>query len=92
MVKVAVGVRVRELRHGLGLTQKQLAERAGLPDDSYIARVETGANKLTSYAMRVAFARGFGLCAEDLDEYLRSEITVSQAIQRAKRQRTGTEG
>jgi transcriptional regulator with XRE-family HTH domain len=70
---------VVELRKRLGFTQKQLALRAQLPDDSYVARVETGANKLTSHNMRIAFARGFDLTVQQFDDFLTGAISVDEA-------------
>ena len=75
---------VRDLRKELGLTQRQFAELADLPEDTYVARVETGANKLTSHTMRVAFARGFGLSVEDLDAYLEGRLSLTQAVRRSR--------
>lgn len=61
-----LGDRVRSLRKELGLTQEQLAERAGL-HVTYISGIENGSRNPSLNAIE-ALARGFGL---DLSELLR---------------------
>ncbi len=46
MIKELFGRRVRERRHALGLTQQELADRAGL-HRSYIGQIELGKRNVT---------------------------------------------
>lgn len=64
-VSVTAG-RVRTLRLSLGLTQQQLADRAGLARLE-IVNIETGRNQMTSHRIRVGLARGLGLSLEQLE-------------------------
>lgn len=58
--------RVRAIRVSLGLTQQQLADRAGLARLE-IVNVETGRNQMTSHRIRIGLARGLGLSLEQLE-------------------------
>jgi transcriptional regulator with XRE-family HTH domain len=77
-----IGSRVRELRAALRLTQEQLAAAGGLPDRVRVAKVESGKNQASSYAMRNALAKGFGLCIDDFDAYLDGRLAVADAVAR----------
>lgn len=61
--------RAEALRKRLGLTQAQVAERAGLRRDE-VTKVESGANKATSARVRDGLARAFGLSVDELVSYL----------------------
>lgn len=61
--------RPEALRKRLGLTQAQVADRAGLRRDE-VTKVETGANKATSARVRDGLARAFGVSVDDLVRYL----------------------
>lgn len=79
--KSPVAVRVRALRTKLGWSQEELALRAAVHRVN-IVRVETGSNKLSSYAMRAALARGFGLTLEDVNAFLAGRLSIKQALSR----------
>jgi transcriptional regulator with XRE-family HTH domain len=70
---------VLQLRERLGLTQSELAKRAGL-DRVEIAKLEMGANKATTERMRAALAQGFGLSREVLANVLEGRISVDEAV------------
>jgi transcriptional regulator with XRE-family HTH domain len=54
----SLGRALRELRRGAGMTQKELAERAGA-DDTYISQVETGRRDIRwSTITRLLYALG----------------------------------
>jgi len=55
---------VRKLRHGLGISQEELAERAEL-HRTYIADVERGARNPTLLTIK-KLAKGLGVSAADL--------------------------
>lgn len=57
--------RIRELRKERGLTQAQLAERAGLPQ-SYISRLENGEHSPTAKTI-TKLAEGLGVSANEID-------------------------
>jgi transcriptional regulator with XRE-family HTH domain len=59
-----LGARIRELRRERGLTQEELAERAGL-HSRYISRVELGD---ANFGVSVLFdlAKGLGISASEL--------------------------
>ena len=57
--------RIRKLRKERGLTQEQLAERAGLPQ-SYISRLENGEHSPTAKTIE-KLARGLGVPAKEID-------------------------
>lgn len=59
-----VGAEVKRVRRGQGLSQRQLAERAGL-SPAYISEVESGAKEPTLGSLR-RLAAGLGLPAEAL--------------------------
>jgi transcriptional regulator with XRE-family HTH domain len=47
-----IGARVKQAREEAGLTQQELAERAGLKNGANISRIETGRTQLTPKRMR----------------------------------------
>src|SRR5262245_41652655 len=61
--------RIRALREALGLSQDQVAQRAGFGRVN-ANRAESGTNKISSVAMRDGLARAFGLSRADFDAYL----------------------
>lgn len=71
---------VRLLRHALGWSQELLAERAGLLRTE-VSKIETGHNKLSSFATRQAIAKGFGLTMEQLADLLDERLSV-KAVQK----------
>lgn len=75
---------VRALRADAGLTQKALADRAGV-DRIEIIGLEKGRNKGKSARMRDALARAFGLTHEDMTATLTGELAIAEAIRRAHR-------
>lgn len=60
----SVGALIRTLRESTGLTQAQLAERAGIQRE-HLSNIETGKNKLTGTAARDGLARALGMTVED---------------------------
>lgn len=74
------GTALRAARLELGLSQRQLAERAAL-DKNEIAQVERGANKASSPRMRKALALGLGISL-DLVEELLSRSMPAEAVAR----------
>lgn len=80
--------RVRDLREALQLSQAALAARTGALDQSYVARIEAGRNKATSFHVREALARGFGLELQTFVHYLDGTIDVHEAI--SQRRQPGT--
>jgi transcriptional regulator with XRE-family HTH domain len=79
-----LGARVRAMREALGLTQEQLAAR-GRIGRLTVLRVESGANKATSHAVRAGLAVAFGLTLDDSDALLDGQIGVRAALGRAAR-------
>lgn len=59
-----IGGRMRSLRKSLGLTQAQVAEKAGI-DSSFYGQVERGAN-IPSLKTLMAIARTLGVGAADI--------------------------
>ncbi len=68
--------RVRELRTSLQLSQEKLAELGGL-ERVEVSKVESGANKAQSFAMRQSLATAFGLSIEDLVELLEGSSSIA---------------
>lgn len=66
------GVRVRELRIELGLTQEQLAERAQI-HRTYLASVEAGRRNI-SIVNVVYLARGLGVAPSELFTTFTAEV------------------
>lgn len=68
--------RFRALRERLGLSQEEVAQRAGYSTDKpaqarvYVSKIETGKNKLSSADAREQAAQGFGLTVPQLFAYL----------------------
>jgi len=59
-----LGARIRELRNALGLSQEELAERAGL-HRTYLGAVERGERNV-SLDNILAISRALGVTASDL--------------------------
>lgn len=55
-----------QLRMSQGLTQKQLAQAAGLYDGIVISRLETGCTKHPRIATVMAIAKALGVSVEEL--------------------------
>lgn len=66
----ARGERIKSLRERLHLSQDDFAQRAGLPNRTYVSKFESGTNKATSYEALSALARGFGLSLQEITDYL----------------------
>lgn len=83
-----IASRVRLLRRRLDLTQEEVTARATqrVPtfQRSYVSKVETGKNKLTSADMREGFAFAFGLELADFNAYVAGRITIDDALARAR--------
>lgn len=79
-----IGDRVRILRERRRWTQADLADRTGSDSmrRTYVAKVEIGLNQLTSYELRAALAKGFGLSLEEFDAYLDGRLSVDEAARR----------
>lgn len=77
------GVRIRQLREKLGLSQAQLAKRAGLARE-HISAIERGKNKVTGAAAREGLARALGMTAEDFArDVLGQDFEVETALREA---------
>lgn len=70
--------RVKALREKLGLSQVKLAELAGFSSQSLVGKIETGANRASSYETRAGLARGFGLPFEMLVGYLEGDFPLDE--------------
>ena len=89
---MATDSRAAALRKRLGLTQAQVAERAGLRRDE-VTKVEGGANKATSARVRDGLARAYGLSVDELLGYLDGAVeleTLSPAVTPAAPQHQAT--
>lgn len=77
---------VRALREAIGITQEELGRRAGYAGSPrvYVAKLETGHNKLTTSYGRASLARGFGLQPQQLDEYLEGRASLSVTLERIR--------
>lgn len=86
---VTAAARVKALRDALGLSQEALADRAfaDRPEEQrrvYLSKIETGANKASSYGVRAALAQGFGLSVDDMVAYLTGQLDVAEAVRRVR--------
>lgn len=63
-VRLVFGARVREMRHGLGLTQADVAERAGV-SLKYLSQIERGTRNPT-LAVLIHLSRALGTKPETL--------------------------
>lgn len=81
-----VGDKVRALRDRRRWTQAELADRSGSDTlrRAYVAKVEIGLNLATSYELRAALAKGFGLSLEEFDAYLDGRLSVDEAVRRGE--------
>ena len=76
------GLRFRELRERLGLTQQQIGDRAGYGRDA-INKVEAGKSQVSSARMRDGLASALGLTRADFDAFIGGRITVDEAVARS---------
>lgn len=74
----ARGERIRVLRERHGLSQEQLAKRAGTTP-SKICAIERGRNKATSGDTQEELARGFGLTIEQVRAVLDGSLSIEDA-------------
>lgn len=81
---MSIAESVKLLRKALRLSQAEFARRTGTLDQSYVGKIEGGRNKATTVKVRGALAKGFGLTASDLDDYLEHRITLRDALQRIR--------
>jgi len=58
---------LKQLREGKGLTQVQLAEKAGITQE-YVAKLESGAKGNPSLAVLKALAKALGMSVSELLE------------------------
>lgn len=65
----------RALRVRAGLTQDQVAERAGLRRDE-VTKVENGTNRASSARVRGGLAQAFGLTPAELEGYLSGAVAL----------------
>ena len=72
MIKEQIGRRLREIRHSKGLTQKVMADMAGI-DYTYIGKIER-AEQLPSLGVLVKISKALSL---PLDRFFMDESTVS---------------
>jgi transcriptional regulator with XRE-family HTH domain len=66
---------IHRLRIALGLTQQDLADRAGLTR-VLIVKVERGRNKATSERVCAGFARAFATDSQEMEGILRGTVDV----------------
>lgn len=77
------GDRVKAIRAALGLTQEDVAARAGIRRDA-VVKVESGANQAGSAAIRAGLARAFGLTLDDVASVLEGRLDAEGAVRRAR--------
>jgi transcriptional regulator with XRE-family HTH domain len=77
------GDRVKAIRKALGLTQEEVAARAGIRRDA-VVKVESGANQAGSAAIRSGLARAFGLTLDDVASVLEGRLDAEGAVRRAR--------
>lgn len=70
---------VRALRTRLGLTQEQLAERAGIRRQE-ANKIEVGKNQCSSARIQRGLAKGFGLPLDHLLAYLDARLPLDAAV------------
>lgn len=75
---------VSGLRNALGWTQGELAERAGI-NRTTLAKIETGANKSSSAAVREALRQAFRLSSDAWDGYLAGTSSIQETASKARR-------
>lgn len=85
MLNVFIGQRVRELRKERGLTQAELADRAGLSDKRVISQMELGNHTPSAFSIE-KLARALGVEAGDLfpKDLARSQQEREQRVLVAK--------
>lgn len=77
------GDRVKAIRKALGLTQEDVAARAGIRRDA-VVKVESGTNQAGSAAVRSGLARAFGLTLDDVASVLEGRLDADAAVRRAR--------
>lgn len=70
--------RLRELRKALGLTQQELADRAGL-ERVEVVNLESGRNKATALRILRGLAKGFALSLQDMADFIDGSLTTEEA-------------
>lgn len=75
--------RLRALRKALGWTQEELAEKAALRRTD-VVRLESGANKGGSVAIRQALASAFDLTLEQTNAYLDGLTEINTTLERMR--------
>jgi transcriptional regulator with XRE-family HTH domain len=75
------GDRVRAVRKALGLTQDELAARAGIRRDT-VVKVESGANQASTAAIRGGLARAFGLTLDEIGHLVEGRMSAADAVRR----------
>jgi transcriptional regulator with XRE-family HTH domain len=79
-----IGARVKQAREEAGLTQQELAERAGLKNGANVSRVETGRTQLTPKRMRKiaeATRKPLEFFVRDLDARQDGAATEGQSLE-----------
>jgi|GEM_PF-1261035 len=66
-IKKGFGMQLRAIREKKGLTQVEIAEKAGISQE-YVTRLETGGKKNPSLAVAVRLAKALGVSIADLVE------------------------
>jgi transcriptional regulator with XRE-family HTH domain len=73
--------RVRSLRTALKLKQSDVAIRSGSLPQTTILKIEKGRNKATSYAVREALGRSFGLSTAEMSDFLDGRSHIDQVLE-----------
>ncbi|WP_061610229.1 helix-turn-helix domain-containing protein [Sorangium cellulosum] len=71
--------KIKALRNALGLTQQQLADRAGLSRVD-VSRIESGYNQATSWRVIDKLANGFGLAPDRLASILDDQSPFDESV------------
>jgi len=87
---VDVADRVRRLRERSGLTQAQVAERAGL-ERVEVNQIERGKNSCGSWRVRAGLATAFSVRVSTMAEYLDGEIDLAEVSARIGAKETSGE-
>ena len=83
--------RFKAFRIAVGLTQEELADRAGLSRVK-VCKVEKGRDKASTVATRDALSAGLGCSAAELEDVLSGRVEVVAMVRRMKRRAAAGEG